>query len=277
MKKAINAWSVEDSLGFEDMFRAIKAAGFDGIELNVDAAGRSAHSLTMETDAAALAEIKALSGKYALPVVSISTSLSGGKQGTGDPQDRAFAIELIKQQVFCAQALGASGILTVPGGIGESISIKAAYENSLETLVELRDTFNPGNIALGLENVWNGFFVSPYNMVDFLDKLDSPYFSAYYDVGNVVAFSWTEYWIEILGARISHIHIKDFKRNRSLNSGGEFVPLLEGDVQWPKVMAALRAAGFDGYLTAEVGKQAHETFEEFYAGVAQAIEKIIKM
>lgn len=278
MKKAINAWSVAPSVGFEAMFQAIKAAGFDGIELNVDAPDHSAHSLTMQTDTPTLSQIRALSARYALPVVSISTSLSDGKMGTGAAQDRAFAISLIQKQVEFARALGATGILTVPGGIGETVSIQAAYDNAHAALRALRAAFDPGDIRIGLENVWNGFFASPFDMARFVDALDSPCFTAYYDVGNVVAFSWSEYWIEILGRRISHVHIKDFKRSRSLHSGGAFVDLLKGDVNWPKVMPALRAAGFDGYLTAEVFKEKETEDEQaFYESVSHAMDQILTL
>ena len=36
MKKSLNAWTVDSKTGFEQMFRELKEAGFDGVELNVD-------------------------------------------------------------------------------------------------------------------------------------------------------------------------------------------------------------------------------------------------
>jgi hypothetical protein len=42
-------------------------------------------------------------------------------------------------------------------------------------------------------------------------------------------------------------------------------------------MPALRKAGFDGYLTAEVGKEGNQTFEEFYKETADAADKILAM
>lgn len=49
MLKSLNAWTVDSSVCFGDMFRQVRAAGFDGIELNVDEPERSSHSLTMQT------------------------------------------------------------------------------------------------------------------------------------------------------------------------------------------------------------------------------------
>ena len=279
MKKSINAWSVESKTNFEDMFAQIKKAGFDGIELNVDRTnGASAHSLTLETNDKELAEILAISKKYDLPVASISTSLYWvWSMGSPKKEDKELAQKVLGQQLKCAKTLGASGILVVPGGINENVSIAEAYKNSAELLKSCKELIAEYKIKVGVENVWNQFFMSPYDMVKFIDELDCEYISAYYDVGNVVAFSWSEYWIEILGRRISHIHIKDFKRSSGYNSGGTWCNLSEGDTNFAKIIPALKKAGWDGYITAEIGKPESQTFEEFYSGTAELEEKIIAM
>ena len=64
MKTAINAWSVRPDADFETAIRDVKAAGFDGIEFNVDSSG--AHALTLDITDAELAKISALSEKYSL-------------------------------------------------------------------------------------------------------------------------------------------------------------------------------------------------------------------
>lgn len=274
MKKSINAWAVDDNTGFEDMFRQLHEAGFDGIELNVDCAGH--HSLTLDFTAEQLREIQALSERYCLPVVSISSSLYGGKMGSPDPCDREFTRALLKKQLECAKALGSTGILVVPGGGSPGISIAEDYRVSAETLSSLRDVITEYGIYVGVENVWNGFFMSPVQMAGFIDSLGCPFIGAYYDVGNVIAFSWPEFWIEILGTRIHNVHIKDFKRSAGLNQGGEFVDLLQGDVNWKGVIPALRKAGFDGYLTAEVFKNDPDmAYEDFYRDVSAAIGRIL--
>ena len=277
MKKALNAWTVDPATGMDDMFAQVKRAGFDGIELNVDKPGASAHALSMATTAAELDEIRALSEKYSLPVVSISSSLHGG-MGSNDPDDRRFSADLIFKQIEIAGRLGATGILAVPGSIGDDNSIACAYEHSYNTLAACVEKIEAKKIYVGLENVWNTFFSSPYDMVALIDRLNSKYVTAYYDVGNTVAFSWTEYWIDILRGRISHVHIKDFKRNGGVHRGGDFVDLTLGDVNWGKVVNAFRGIGFDGYLTAEVFKSdANQPYEEYYAEVAAAAGRILAM
>lgn len=277
MKKSINAWSVDSVANFEDMFKEIKAAGFDGIELNVDGeSNASSHSLTLGTTAKELEDILAISKKYDLPVVSISTSLWGSaNMGSTKQENRDLSKKLLEQQLICAKTLGADGILIVPGGISDETSIAQAYENSLDFLESQKGMIEEYKIYAGVENVWNTFFLSPFDMANFIDKLHCKYISAYYDVGNVVAFSWSEYWIDILDRRISHIHIKDFKRKSGVNSGGTWPNLLEGDVNFKKIIPALKKAGWDGYLTAEIGKPENQTFEEFYKGTVEITNKII--
>jgi len=277
MKKSINAWSVDSKTDFEDMFAQIKKAGFDGIELNIDAKPGSAHSLSMETTDKELADIKAISEKYDLPAVSISTSLWWSvNMGSASVENRDNSKKLLEKQLICAKTLGASGILVVPGGISDDVSIAEAYKNSRETLEYCKNLIEEYKIKVGVENVWNQFFMSPFDMANFIDSLDCEYITAYYDVGNNVAFSWSEDWIDILGNRISHIHIKDFKRSDGFNSGGTWVDLLQGDTNFKKIIPALRKTGWDGYLTAEIGKSDDsQTFGEFYGQTAEIEEKII--
>ena len=86
MKKALNAWTVEGSLSFEEMFAAVSAAGFDGIELNVDRPG-SAHGLSMESTEADYAAIRALSAA-GLDVTSICDVTPVPHNGCRPPKRR---------------------------------------------------------------------------------------------------------------------------------------------------------------------------------------------
>jgi hexulose-6-phosphate isomerase len=277
MKKSINAWSVDAKADFEGMFSAVKEAGFEGIELNVDKDGHSEHSITLEngTDLGKLAK---LSERYSLPVVSISTSLGGGTGTPGEGHKRAHKV--IRRQMECAKALGAKMILSVPGGVDNELSLKEAHNNSFDCYRIINDEIAASGIIVCLEQVWNGFFTSPFDMVRFIDELNNPNIAAYFDVGNVMAFSWPEYWIDILGKRIRAVHVKNFKRAGGLFRGGNFVDLDEGDVNWNKVIPSLRKAGFDAYLTAETSitesKVPGISFPAYYKTVADALGKIIE-
>ena len=273
MKKSLNAWTVEGSASFEKMFEAVSRAGFDGIELNVAGPG-GAHALSMETTEADYAAIRALSEKYALPVVSISTSLSGGMSGHPDRWEDYR--KLLRKQIEAARSLGAGGILTVPGGMNGSLTLKGARETSIAFYKSVREEIEASGIFVGLENVWNGFFLSPYDMKSMIEEIGSPSIGAYFDAGNMLAFSVSEYWAEVLAGHIGYVHVKDYKRYGGINSGGTWEDITHGSANWAAIIPALKAGGFDGYLTGEVGKADLDmSWDDYYKKVAGEIGEII--
>lgn len=92
MKKGINAWSVYKYTTFEEMFRQLKTAGFDGVQLNIDKDSDNQHSIFKSTSKDELLRIRELSEKYELPITSISTQnpLGGisGRRELWDAQKR---------------------------------------------------------------------------------------------------------------------------------------------------------------------------------------------
>lgn len=276
MKKSLNAWSVPGKVGFDEMFEAVKAAGFDGIELNIDKEDSSAHSLALNMSSGKLMEIKGYSEKHELPISGISTSL-GGQIGSGDPKVRETQKDLILKQIQFAKLLGAEGVLSVVGGMGEGVSLLAAHENALKAYSEIIPDIKQEGIDVGVENVWNGFFSSPFHMNQFIDELACEYLGAYYDIGNSVEFSTTQYWIEILGERIKMVHVKDFRRaGGHQHSGGCFVNLLQGSIDWAEVMKSLRLVGYNGYLTAELDV-IWQCPEYLYEITSRALDIIVKL
>ena len=233
------------------MFRSISAAGFAAIELNIDEAGSSSHSLTLADGQEVYAQIRALSKQYHLPVCSISTSLYGPcSLGARDPEVRRQGQDLLRKQLVCARELGADGILVVPGGITEEVSPDEAYALSAESIRQLIPEIEAAGIKVGLENVWNGFFLTARDMCDFIDQFNCPLIGAYFDVGNVAVFSYSEHWIDALGARIFKIHVKDYRRSYWFS--GNFANLLEGSINWPAVAKALGRVGYASSITAEL-------------------------
>ena len=273
MKKSLNAWTVPDNVTFERMFSALKQAGFDGVELNLDAAGRSSHSLTMETSSHELRQIRRISEDTGLAVSGVSSSLWGKTTLCGGAQELPAA-QVLEQQILCARELGADGILIVPGGIGEGMGIREAWDHAQAELETCRGLIEQGGVMVGVENVWNNFFISPFDMARFIDEMAMKNLGAYFDAGNVAIFSWPEYWIDILNRRVMKVHVKDFRRTGT--NAGFFCNLLEGSIRWDKVMEALKNAGYDGYLTAELSAMPSAP-EYLYDITARALGIILGM
>ena len=274
MKKSINAWSFPSEYSFLECIEAAVKAGFHGIEFNLDGANNG-HSITLDTTDEELSSVKQLCDERGLKIVSVSSSLHHGIWSANDPEGVEYARRVLDRQLNAATILGADTILVVPGGMKNGMLLSEARENSINNLKAAIPIIEKYGITVGLENVWNGFFLSPYDMLSFLDALESDHFALYFDLGNMVAFSESEYWCDIVGDRCAKVHIKDFKRNGGINRGGSFCNLLEGDLNFPAAMAAMKRRGFDGYLTAEVFKGEGVEWADFFRSVSEAEDVII--
>ena len=276
MKKAINAWFFPSEMPYLECMEKAKKAGFDGIELNVGDSGELTLAST-EKDIRAIGE---KADDVGIKITSISTSLSWGAPITSnDKAKKEKGIATIRKQLEAAAILKADTILVIPGivdngsgGEGE-VSYDTAYSRAYEILSKIAYEAEQLKINIGLENVWNKFLLSPLEMRQLIDDIDSPYVGSYFDVGNVLINGYPEQWINILGKRIKKVHIKDYKLGTVPHEG--FVRLLEGDVDFPRVLNALHNAGYDGYLIAEVFTDSGDIDSEV-CSVAESMEKIIK-
>ena len=276
LKRSINAWTFPAEYTFEDCFRIARKAGFDAIEFNVDNKEKSAHSFSLESTDAEIEAVAALAKKYGIECPSVSTSLTAGLWAKSDAQSIERIRKIVEMQLKIAKGLGADTILTVPGGMTDGMLLSEARANSIKNLKDFLPTVEKYGVKIGLENVWNAFFLSPYDMVSFIDELGSDMFGAYFDLGNMVAFSDTVHWADVLAEKTFKLHVKDYKRDSGVNRGGKFVQLLEGDVDFKRSMAILKAKGFDGYLTAEVFKDDPEMSDiDYLASIVEA-EKVIQ-
>ena len=88
-----------------------------------------------------------------------------------------------------------------------------------------------------------------------------------------IRVQYPDHWIEILGARIKQIHVKDF---RKLTNGlGVMVGLLQGDVEWTKVVSSLREVNYTGYVTAELSPYKFNN-DRLIFETAQAVDAILE-
>jgi hexulose-6-phosphate isomerase len=231
----------------QERFQLAAEAGFDAMEVRGDD-----DLVGSEERLRALADLS----RRTLPIASMMAAAGWRPSLTSDePEERRRALELFRRTIRAARFLGADAVLVVPGVVNETVSYPVAWERGQEALRDLARTAEEFGVCLCVENVWNKFLLSPLEMRRFVDEIGHPLVQVYFDVGNVLAFGYPEQWIDVLGARIKRVHVKDFKTAVGNITG--FVQLLEGDVNWPAVMAALRRVGYDGYLTAEVAPYRH--------------------
>jgi hexulose-6-phosphate isomerase len=240
VKKGIWTGGFPDATSMDDRFALAKETGFDGVELVADEELVGADTR--------LKELAQLAGRT-VPIHSLMWGQSR-RLGSADPAERQHALALSRKAIRAARLVGADTLLVIPAVVTDRVGYEQAWELGQAGLRALALTAEHYGVGLAVENVWNRFLLSPLEMRRFIDDVGHPLVQAYLDVGNVLAFGFPEQWIAILGRRIRRVHLKDFRRRVGTIEG--FVDLLEGDVDWPAVVAALRAIGYDGWLTSEV-------------------------
>ena len=75
------------------------------------------------------------------------------------------------------------------------------------------------------------------------------------------------HWIRGLGDRIARVHFKDFVRREK-----NFVPLMDGDTDWPTIVQDLRNIGYDRPVIHEVGGDRDLQIE-----MAKRMKKIVSL
>jgi L-ribulose-5-phosphate 3-epimerase len=254
MKKSISIWSFYTSGSLEDKLVLAREAGFTGFEIDLTEDG----PVNLKSGKDDLLAVRRLVEKSGLELAGLATGLYWGSNAVSQHAEiRQCAAAILTKQLEVAEILGVDTVLVVPGSVGvdfipggEIVPYETAYQRATAFIRAMLPEAARRKVQIGIENVWNKFLVSPLEMRAFIDQFESEWVASYFDVGNTLAGGYPEHWIEILDRRIARVHFKDYRR--AVGSVDGFCDLLSGDVNWPAVMTALRASGYDGWVTAEM-------------------------
>lgn len=252
MLKSINGWTFDETLPLADVVQRVANAGFQAFEPVIGETG----SLRVDADEAECRRAADTIRGAGLAVASLACGLFWKWNYTSPAAaDRTRARDITIALLDRAMWMDAGAILVVPGCVGDwtekrpRIGYADALTFAADALHELARDAEARGIVIAIENVWNKFLLSPVEMRELVDRVNSPWVRVYLDTGNIVNFGYPQDWIDVLGRRIARVHVKDFRFEVGNLDG--FCALGDGDVEWPAVMHALRRAGYDGPLTFE--------------------------
>ncbi|MFH1747880.1 MAG: sugar phosphate isomerase/epimerase family protein [Planctomycetota bacterium] len=252
MYPALNAWTFTQQLSPAEQLAAAASAGFAGIELVLAAD----EGLGWDTPITTFEDIRTLAADINIRITSLATAVFWDcNYASPDVVDRQQAVDISRRMLERAAACGAEAILVVPAVVGavselqQRVTYADAWYRTLEALLILRHDAEALGVTLAIENVHNRFLLSPLEMCDLIDQVNSPYVGVYLDVGNVLAYGYPRDWITTLSRRIARVHVKDYDLSQPGRGGG--CALGTGSVDWTAVFTALRAVRYQGPLTYE--------------------------
>ncbi len=279
MIKSISIWAfpggIEGTLDPAAAMDKAKALGFEGIELAVSETGH----LTPDSDQAACRKFRDAAKARGVKIASVACGL-GWTKSLSDPDDarRKAAIDMHAKTLQVAKWLGTDAILVVPGYVWipwepktTPVPYETAYKLSVQSIRKLAKTAEKLRVHACCEMVWNHMMYSPLEFKRYLAEVRSKYVNMYFDCGNMMAFGFPEHWIDVLGPRIKRVHFKDFKRDPGGLAG--FCDLLQGDVNYPAVMAGLKKAKYKGPVTLETFNRTDDDLKKESA----AMDRILAM
>ncbi len=234
-----------------EKFKAVKAAGFDGIEMDCP-------GMNVQETLTAIEE----SG---LPVDGSVCSTHWNIRHTDpDPAVRKKALGDLLGALESTHAVGGNTVLLVIGhgndGTEEEIWKRAINNISLALPLAARL-----GVYIAIENVWNQFLYvhdgpqdqTAEKFVRFVDELNSPWVGLQFDIGNHWKYGSMGDWIRQLGRRVVKLDLKGFSRAKN-----SFTKITEGDIDWADVRLALKEINYVGWAAAEVGGGGAERLKE---------------
>jgi hexulose-6-phosphate isomerase len=208
IKKAVNLGMVKiEGASVADRFKAVRDAGFDGMELN-------------RPDEVPLDEILKARDQSGVEIAGVICSTHWGKPLTdNNPAVREQGMRGLKLALHESGELGCDRLLLVPGVVNKDVSYADAWTRSIAAVKEAVPFAEKAKCKIAVENVWNQFLLSPLEAARYVDEIGSPWVGFHFDIGNVLNYGWPEQWIRILGSRILNLHIKEYSRSKRDKEG----------------------------------------------------------
>lgn len=251
MKLAFNTWIYSSfpvwvpAYPLEEVIKRLARIGYDGIEIGAAAPHAYPDYLTAERRR----EIKSILDDNGMALASMLPAPGGGpgfNVASANPLERAAAIDQYKKVTeLCAQ-WGGKVLLYVAGWQVFGTTRQQAWAWSREALVEIADFAAGHGVTVCIEptSADSNLIDSCDDVMTLMAEAGRPNVAAMFDTFHTLYRSEvpTDY-VYRLGKDLKHIHLADINREPPGSGVVDYVALIE----------ALRAIGFDGYLTMEIG------------------------
>src|SRR5438067_4874525 len=265
LRKAIMYSTIGVKGSVLEQFRAMKEAGFEGVE--------PMGGMKREEVIAAFKET-------GLQAASVCCHTHWEKPlSAADEATRKIGLDGLLTSLHDAKAYGAGSVLLVPGVARNGVTYQECFDRSIVEINKAIAAAKEVGVKISIENVGNNFIVKPEQAVEYLDAINSEWVGWHFDIGNVGRIGpAAEQWISVIGKRINRIHVKDYSARPTVAdvTGKRRPKLLDGDTNWPAVMKALDDAGYSGWgISEQPADQAANV--ETARGPAQRMDRIFAL
>lgn len=237
--------------------------GMEGIEAICHDEYRSA--IRTDIPAAGLRELRQRAEGQGLRFAAITPYATD--LNSHDPQVAAAHRDLLLRAIEIAHALGAGCIRTYPGRETAGPGRAERFRRLVEAVHGPAEAAAQAGVRLGLENHFNTLGDSAKATVEAVRAVNHPAVGIVYDQANLTMLGAEDYReaISLQAPFLQHVHVKDlsFKDKPPEATSGtvEALPpeakptdsrvVGEGILPWREIIAELKRAGYDGWLSIE--------------------------
>ena len=275
MKKSIGDNIFPEGMSFEDGLKLLKRAGYQGIELWLG----DRPWFQMNTTDAQLRTMRTKIEDAGLQISNVSNSLDWDENvSSRDPAKREAAFRHIRRQVEAAQIFNSDAILIVAGIVTTDTPYNEVYNRCVDSLKKLGETAAAAKVRIGVENCCSEqkFLLSPREFNTFLNDVGSPWVGIHLDVGNIHDTGFAEQWIEMLGPRITRVHLKDVLKHRGrCGDQSVYTNIFLGDNNWRAIRDAFTKVNYDGWVIAEMEAKYRYAPDQQIYDTSAAMDRVI--
>ncbi|WP_234343183.1 TIM barrel protein [Streptomyces fulvoviolaceus] len=247
-------------LRLDDALNLLVDLGYDGVGLTLD----HMHLDPMALDLAARTRRLA----HRLDALGLAVTVETGaryvldprrKHGPSlldpDPDDRARRVDLLIRAVQVAADLGAHAVHCFSGTTPAGTDPDTAWKRLAETLAPVLDAATTAGVPLAVEPEPGHLLATLADFHRLRRTLGDPsHLGLTLDIGHcqcLEPLSPAE-CVRAAGPWLRHVQIEDMRRGVH-----EHLPLGDGDIDFPPVLAALAATGYQGLTVVELPRHSH--------------------
>src|SRR5262245_14818142 len=256
LKKAVKFGMIAGKASIKEKFELIKKLGFQGVEID------SPSGINMDEAVQAVKDTGIVIHGV-IDSVHWRDTLSHA-----DEKVRAKGLEALKTALNDAKIVGADSCLLVPGVVNKEATYEQCWERSQAEVRKALPLAEKNGVKIAIEVVWNNFITKPEQLIKYVDEFKSPFVGAYFDCSNMVKYGVPSAdWIRRLAKRMLKFDFKGYSKSR------QWVPIGEGDEDWPEILKALAEIGYDGWATAEVDGGGEAELRDVYRRMSLCLHR----
>ncbi len=233
--------ALPDELSWEDKIKKAKALGFDFLEISVDESDQRRSRLDWNDED--IYALRHLCEKYGMPFQSMC--LSAHRKfpfGSADSKIREQAVIHMEKAITLAYKLGVRNIQLAGYDVYYEPANESTHQRFIEGMRYCAKLAEKAGMMLSVE-IMDTDYLNSLSKFEVLNRqVNSPFFTAYPDVGNINGWNYdtcTE--LALSAPRISQIHLKDTYKVKQ-GYKGQFRDLVigEGEVDFEAIFKTLK-------------------------------------